>query len=749
MRTLLLMRGSPGCGKSTWIKEHGLENYTLEPDRIRLMCSSPAMDVDGGLHIDQSGDAKVWALLFNILENRMSRGDFTVIDATNSKTSEMQKLLSFAKDYKYRVFLVDMTNVPMEVAKAQNRQREPLKRVPEAVIDKMYARFDTQKIPSGIEVISPDEIERIAFKKISLEQYQAVHCIGDIHGCYTALKDWFDSPDGAGGALRDDHYYIFLGDYIDRGIENVEVIKFLLDIYDRPNVCLLEGNHEIHLWRWASGAVSGSKEFELKTRMQLEEAGIDRKAVRKLYRSMRQCAWFDFYRECFASHGGLAWLGEIGELGLTKIPTCEMIKGTGSYKDADAVDSTFNFREFGALQIHGHRNLNHTKPFVNNGAINLEGSVEFGGSLRTACIDAHGIITVHEWENTVTAPPDSVISYRTENKEMKSVGDAVLAMRQNKYINEKRFGNIASFNFTKSAFYKGIWDSQTVKARGLFVDLPKERIVARSYDKFFNINERPETKLEILNHRFQFPVMAYVKENGYLGLVSYDRDKNDLFVASKSTPEGEFAVNLRAILETNTDLKQRERIKEYCRDNDVTLVFECIDPIHDPHIIEYDCAHLVLLDIIKNNLQLSKVPYAELQEVGTELGFRVKTLGYVFSTWVEFLEWYFMVLEEDYEFNGKKIEGFVLEDSDGLMVKVKLAYYNFWKFMRGIAVETLRKGHIPNAKCSALTTPTANYFYDWCRRLHSKHREDGTLDSLPTDICSLRKMFYADMESKE
>lgn len=41
MRTLLLLRGSPGCGKSTWIKEHDLSDYVLSADNIRLMFASP------------------------------------------------------------------------------------------------------------------------------------------------------------------------------------------------------------------------------------------------------------------------------------------------------------------------------------------------------------------------------------------------------------------------------------------------------------------------------------------------------------------------------------------------------------------------------------------------------------------------------------------------------------------------------------------------------------------------------------
>ena len=36
MRTLLLMRGCPASSKSTWIKENGLEPYTLSADEMRV-----------------------------------------------------------------------------------------------------------------------------------------------------------------------------------------------------------------------------------------------------------------------------------------------------------------------------------------------------------------------------------------------------------------------------------------------------------------------------------------------------------------------------------------------------------------------------------------------------------------------------------------------------------------------------------------------------------------------------------------
>ena len=47
MRTLLILRGAPGAGKSTWVKEHHLEQYTLCPDDLRVLCSSIDMKADG------------------------------------------------------------------------------------------------------------------------------------------------------------------------------------------------------------------------------------------------------------------------------------------------------------------------------------------------------------------------------------------------------------------------------------------------------------------------------------------------------------------------------------------------------------------------------------------------------------------------------------------------------------------------------------------------------------------------------
>ena len=47
MRTLVLLRGIPASGKSTWVKENKLEAYSLSSDHIRTLFQAPSLNVEG------------------------------------------------------------------------------------------------------------------------------------------------------------------------------------------------------------------------------------------------------------------------------------------------------------------------------------------------------------------------------------------------------------------------------------------------------------------------------------------------------------------------------------------------------------------------------------------------------------------------------------------------------------------------------------------------------------------------------
>lgn len=726
MRILLLLRGSAGCGKSTWIEKNGLKPYTLSADDIRLLCQSPIMQVDGTEGISQANDNVTWKTLFNLLETRMQKGEFTVIDATNSKTSEMNRYKEMCNTYRYRIYCVDFTDIPIEEVKRRNANREVLKRVPEEAIDKMYSRFATQKIPSGIKVIKPDELDTIWMRMIDLSEYKKIHHIGDIHGCNTVLQKYLSDNDG----IKDDEFYIFTGDYVDRGLENADVVKFLISIKDKKNILMLEGNHERWLWLYANGCTGKSKEFELITKPALEDARIDKKDIRQLYRRFGQCAYYKYGDNVYlVTHAGLSTLPK----NLSFVATDQMIRGVGGYNDFEKIAETFiNTTPDNVYQIHGHRNTKRLDTKVNDRVFNLEGRVEFGGKLRCVQVDKDGIHTI-EIQNEVFKTPEMQSEQTVTSS---SVADTIISLRANRYIQEKKFGNISSFNFTEKAFYDKVWDEQTTKSRGLYLDTLKGKVVARAYDKFFNINERPETKFDMLQYKLQFPVTAYVKENGFLGIVSYNEYEDDLLIASKSTLDSQFAQWFKEMLYEKISAKNIQEMKKYIKEHNVSFVLECVDMKNDPHIIEYPNSELFLLDIVQNDINFSKYEYDTMVDVANQFGLTPKEKAFEIATWQEFFDWYYDILEEDYEYDGRKIEGFVIEDSVGYMTKLKLTYYNFWKFMRSISHEAIRNGYI--RRTSALTTPTANEYYAWVRKLHDVEDKD----SIPKDICTLRSLFY-------
>ena len=269
---------------------------------------------------------------------------------------------------------------------------------------------------------------------------------------------------------------------------------------------------------------------------------------------------------------------------------------------------------------------------------------------------------------------------------MKETGELIRNLRDSEYIREKRFGDISSFNFTRTAFYSGHWDEVTVKARGLFIDTRKKKIVARGYDKFFNIDENPQSTMDALKRQAVFPIEVYRKENGYLGLISWDHEKNDFLFATKSMLESGFVDNLKDIFFNsgiNTGYVSCYLSTAQINGASPTMIVEVIDPQLDPHIIEYSQRHLVLLDIVSNQVEPSYLLYPLLQQRASDFNMECKAHVKTIMDWKEVEKMKWLCQHPSYfDTNGKPFEGYVFRDGAGHMFKLKTAYYLQWKKYR-------------------------------------------------------------------
>jgi tRNA splicing ligase len=201
--------------------------------------------------------------------------------------------------------------------------------------------------------------------------------------------------------------------------------------------------------------------------------------------------------------------------------------------------------------------------------------------------------------------------------------------------------------------------------------------------KFFNYAEREKNTKKWLMENLKFPCHAYQKYNGFLGLVSWDKTNERLFIASKSTDEGEHAKLAEKILRRHVPM---EAITKYLQQNNCTMLFE-ICTREDPHIIS-EPEGPVLLDIIDNKINFSKKPYEEVRAFAEKFGIRYKKEAAYIWDW-KTLE---PMLDNLWVIDpGHPVEGWVIEDSNGYCVKIKTQYYKNWKRLRTV-MELIQKG---------------------------------------------------------
>ncbi|KCV73376.1 hypothetical protein H696_00915 [Fonticula alba] len=352
-------------------------------------------------------------------------------------------------------------------------------------------------------------------------------------------------------------------------------------------------------------------------------------------------------------------------------------------------------------------------------------------------------------------------------------------------------------------------------------------VSGRGYAKFFYENERgiPFMATEQVRQRLTFPCTVLEKSNGYFG-VSFPRlrasatrplpahfspgdgarelrelddldratardffagrgvvpapahvldDEIYLETTSKSVITGPFAGRFRELLH-QTLLAAGKTLVDYVRrihELGCSAVFEIVDPVLDPHIVDYDVpgytnvGHVILLDLIRNNLADRaelRLPFEETRAFAVEFGLRLKTPLAILPDWDTYAS-FTRQANHDYFFRcpapgpgarvdpglpgrgehllyslepfsmgdgsastyhvGLPTEGLVVEDSSGFMIKLKSNYYNVWKRARSLVQQGFAQPNPPERIASRYKATMAKEpalirsFFDYIRDNHA------------------------------
>ena len=704
MRTMFILRGAPGAGKSTLIRRHRLGDLAIGLDDFRRLYSTPFTDLDGvpTLSMTFGAEKQVVAAFKAAVASRIRQGATLLLDCTNPSRKSYREFASLARRCGYEVYVVDVQGdlTDAELIERNETRRGALGYVEPRVVADIAARVRGGAASVTERVVRLDDVRRLnTVEEIDASGYERVVVIGDVQSCAGALaevKDFYGGWDPAS-------LFVFVGDLFDRGPDAAGVMDLIVQDGAVPdNVVLVEGNHDEHMRMLIGEVRAGGWPDTRASRDQILAAGRSRGEIQALLARMVPLVGLRLAGEhILITHAGLdpatidriAVEGEDGLLAwdLTEVPMLQLLLGSsdrstafqGRSSYARAVEERLSHPRI--LQIHGHRNgARSEEPGPAHAAPNvytLEHRVEHGGHLAVLQIDADGTRTLHAFEEDhpvltgAAADPTSLVARMSAHPEVR--------VRR-----VEGLPGVLACNFTKRAFAKGIWDETSCRARGLFLREADDEVVARGYDKFFNIGQAPGPAdlEEVVRAGAGRPLTVRRKWNGYLGIVSVIDGRLRVFSKSGVTAYSEHA---RSLLEAHLGGRADE-LAECIAEAGASLTFEVISR-RDPHIIDEGDDKVVLLDAIRNQEDMVLLDGLR-RDLAEDFGFVCPPVEVLSPAADD--DALAALARRARRAEENREEGFVITYADGAMTKYKSDYYRGVRAFRSLLTRHLAGGPV-------------------------------------------------------
>lgn len=387
--SLVLLIGPSGCGKSSFARKHFLATEVLSSDFCRGLVSNNEND--------QSATNDAFDLLHTILRKRMARGLLTVVDATNVQPEARKPLIAISQEYHVLPCAI-VFDLPEKLCHERNAMRPDRQFGPHVVrnqaqqMRRSLRGLEREGIRHIFKLSSPEDVEAVSITREPLynnkkQEHGPFDIIGDVHGCFDELNDLLtelgytlteqegqfelDAPD--------DRRLVFVGDLVDRGPANPEVLRLVQQLVASGKAFCVPGNHDMRLIKALRGRDIALTYGLSETLEQLaHETPEFKRSVADFLQSLTSHFVFDD-GNLVVAHAGLK----------------ESMQGRGSAKVRDVAvhgEKTGETDQFGdiryvwaadyrgnALVVYGHTPV--AEPVWLNNTVNIDTGCVFGGRL--------------------------------------------------------------------------------------------------------------------------------------------------------------------------------------------------------------------------------------------------------------------------------------------------------------------------------------------------------------------------------
>jgi predicted kinase len=641
--TLVVLSGLPGSGKSslranaigielaTWLSSDALRDEITPP--LRLL-------VDGKprLSRNESTNDVVFAIMQMRVRAGLQMGRTVVVDATSPTDADRQTWIDLANEIG-APHLVVILDVSVETCIARASAREAY--VPAQSIREMHqpsapAISPEVKAKAGpnakLAVTAPQGFQRTSrFNHVTVNNTAQLYfgwkelpvgkwdVIGDVHGLLDNLlvllgKAGWTVKDGRLQPHPEGRKLLFLGDLVDRGIQSVELLRFVMRAVQDGLALCLKGNHEEKLVRFlrtakAHGIERWTSYANAETGMNMLKLEDGEREALTQFLVHLPTHFVDVQSRTAFVHADV----HVFAPGVSR--TEDMLYGMSGWSkvDSDAIyqrgveagineftvirghiPSTSEQSHIYSLERHpfqkGELVLMHfdkVQPvFANAASTKEERIAAFNASLVTERCD-------FDFE-----------AYSEKYALLKGLESLAEKKHVTRQLDDSKMFRV--YKYSKQTFWNNSWDVSPwlLKARGIVCD-PAGNIVSHPFDKCFNYLENGTGK----DLSDDLDVIVTDKLNGFLGIVSANPLKSNALLVHT---QGGFGGDFVGYINDHISPAMKGQMLKFFAKNDVTLMFEVLHK-EDPHIVAYpeDMMGLHLIGV--RGKQLTDQPWTEAQ----------------------------------------------------------------------------------------------------------------------------------------